>query len=648
MGPPFLTARALIAATTASGAAVLVVAGTQATGPLGVLAFFAAAVLLTELVQVETLDDSLDPLDAHPVSFSSGVHLAAVLVLGPWVGALVAAFGVVVADGLRCAPVTRIAYNTSVFALASVSAGHAFTAAGGTVGALELPGDLGPVVALAAAYYLVNTVLVGAVIAASSGSPLWPLPVGKLSELLFSAAGEAGLGVLLALSVYTEPWAVVALVPLVLAMYRAHAHLARLRSETARALETFASVVDERDAYTYRHSSRVAEHARRLAQALGFSPDDVTRLRWAGRLHDLGKVAVDAAVIRKAAALDAEEWAAMRRHPRLSARLLRRFRFAREEAEAVEYHHERFDGAGYYGMAVGDVPLAAHFLVVADSYDAMTSDRGYRPGLQPEEALREIEAGAGTQFHPAIAKAFVALERGRDPAAVLSEAERAELGTLFAAPRAAWRDRGRTLARRTDVLVAAGLVAALVAVGFDRPAFALAGLALAVGIGAASARAHFAARSLRALLGRALAPDLGREPSFRNVVACLERESVVTWAALVDWDEDRSAGAVAAAWRGERDVPAETDLTSWLLSEADAGGELVVTAGADRRRRETRVALPLRRDAATVGYLALAFRGSVPRHVEFALRRCADELARGLAEARGDAAPLPRPVAAAT
>ena len=102
-------------------------------------------------------------------------------------------------------------------------------------------------------------------------------------------------------------------------------------------------------------------------------------------------------------------------HPRLSARLLQRFEFVSPQAQAVELHHERMDGRGYYGVGGDDLPLASHFLIVADSFDAMTTDRPYRAGLSHEAALMEIERNAGTQFHPAVAKAFVAVQRGVDP-----------------------------------------------------------------------------------------------------------------------------------------------------------------------------------------------------------------------------------------
>jgi HD-GYP domain-containing protein (c-di-GMP phosphodiesterase class II) len=156
---------------------------------------------------------------------------------------------------------------------------------------------------------------------------------------------------------------------------------------------------------------RVAAHVNELASALGFPSTEVRRLWWAGRLHDLGKVAVDAAVLSKPGKLRPNEWNTVWRAPRLSARLLRRFEVSAAEARAVEYHRERYDGRGYYGIPAADQPLAAHFLVVADSFDAMTSDRPYREGLSWAAAGRELLAQSGKQFDPAVVDAFCSRER---------------------------------------------------------------------------------------------------------------------------------------------------------------------------------------------------------------------------------------------
>ena len=226
---------------------------------------------------------------------------------------------------------------------------------------------------------------------------------------------EYSLGLVLARLAIVAPLFAPLLLPLLVAVYRAHARSSALRAETDVALRRLADIVDERDPSTFDHSHRVGELVRDLTRALKLSERDVETLSRAGRLHDLGKVMVDRSVLQKPGALDDDEFAQVRLHPAVSARLLGTFGFAREEARAVEMHHERFDGRGYYGVPVDDIPLSAHCLILADSWDAMTSDRPYRPGMSPEVAATRIEEALGTQFHPILGRVFLAVQAGRRP-----------------------------------------------------------------------------------------------------------------------------------------------------------------------------------------------------------------------------------------
>jgi HD-GYP domain-containing protein (c-di-GMP phosphodiesterase class II) len=618
-------AGALVGGTIAIGFVIVTAAVVQGVGaPLGMLALFAAGVVLTELFQVPGDDNSLDPADQHWFSFSSGVHVAAVIVLGPWPAALVAVFGVVIVDGLRGSAVQKVAYNSSVFALAVVTAGYAFTALGGVPGTLELPADFAALGGLLVTAYVVNSLFVNGIVALASSSSFWPLARDTVRSDAASAAAEFGLGVTLAFVVLHEPWAVVALVPLVLAVYSSYERLATLRRETARSLETFANVVDERDISTFQHSARVADYVRDLAEALDLPASVVSRLRWAGRLHDLGKIAVDAAVLRKPGKLDEEEWAAMRRHARLSARLLRRFRLATNEARAVEYHHERFDGRGYYGIDASDIPFAAHFLIVADSYDAMTSDRAYRRGLPSEHALAEIEANAGSQFHPVVAKAFVALQRGLDPREVLTAEERHEIQrALKVRPR---RPLRAELAVRAEIASALAVSAAVAALAFGAPLVAVPLFVFAAGGFAHSRIEDLRARRLAGSLGRALEEAASPDAAFSAVRGELARTGRVGWIGLVSWRETECTGQLERAWSGAEPGPTETALASWLLRDSESATGLVAATGNELGRRLPHVAVPLRREGAVAGYLVVALRPGT-RRVEQALAAEAEELA---------------------
>jgi hypothetical protein len=623
-------ARALIAGTLALGAGTVVSAFfLRADAAWTTLALLGAAAILTETIQVPSDESSPDPGDAHSFSLSSGVHYAAVIMLGPWTGALIAVFGVVVADRLRGVGWRFVSFNASVFAVAVACGGLAYEHTGGTPGALQLPGDFVPLIALAAVAFALNTGFQSAIVAFDTATPFAPLAREAIKDGLSAAPGEAAFGVSLAFFALTQPWAVVALVPLVYAVFRSYERLAALRRETAHALETFANVVDERDSYTFHHSERVAEYVRELAHGLELTSAQVARLRWAGRLHDLGKVAVDASVLRKPGKLDEDEWAAMRLHPRLSARLLRRFRFAGHEARAVEYHHERADGKGYYGIEPRQIPLAAHFLIVADSYDAMTSDRPYRAGLDRETALGEIEKNAGTQFHPALAKAFVALQRGEDPVGALSEVELNEIRRL-AGTRSKRGFTLRQLLSRLDIAVTAGTVMTLTALGLGLPLVALGlGVAVAAAFGLRAFRGREAA-GVTQRLEAVLAASGSADSAFSAVTAELQKSCGVQWAGLVSWSERACTGDLRREWNGGAEAPTQTALMSWLLREYEAPGSFARAQGSELGRADEHAALRLGRNGVLEGFLVLAVPGGLPVQISDALAVNAAGLAERL------------------
>jgi cyclic di-GMP phosphodiesterase len=158
------------------------------------------------------------------------------------------------------------------------------------------------------------------------------------------------------------------------------------------------------------HAIRVTELALLVAAELGADDMVVERLRLGGPLHDIGKLAVDPAILAKPDALEADELAEIRRHPGVGAHMIDGIRSLRGARAGVLHHHERWDGDGYPARLAGQaIPLEARILAVADAYDAMTSDRPYRPALEREEAIAELERCAGTQFDPHVVAAFSAL-----------------------------------------------------------------------------------------------------------------------------------------------------------------------------------------------------------------------------------------------
>jgi diguanylate cyclase (GGDEF)-like protein len=193
------------------------------------------------------------------------------------------------------------------------------------------------------------------------------------------------------------------------------------RAAQYRAAESLARAVDERDAYTGSHSQRVGEYSARIARRLGADEPAVELTRLAGNLHDLGKLAIPEDVLRKPDELSDAERLMLERHPQIGYRMLESLG-VEPVAEWVLHHHERWDGAGYPNRLAGDkIPLGARIIFVADAYDAMTSDRAYRRAMPQQEALAELERGAGTQFDPAVVRALSEeLRTSRQPDAAVA------------------------------------------------------------------------------------------------------------------------------------------------------------------------------------------------------------------------------------
>ena len=179
-------------------------------------------------------------------------------------------------------------------------------------------------------------------------------------------------------------------------------------------IRSMVSAVDAKDAYTCGHSERVALVARELAMIAGMPEQIIDEIYMAGLLHDVGKIGVPEAVLKKPGKLTPEEFEQMKQHPEIGAHILRDVQQLEKIIPGVLHHHERWDGKGYPRKLAGsDIPLAGRILCLADCFDAMTSNRTYRPALPFDVALREIKNGAGTQFDPELAEVFLRIGEAR-------------------------------------------------------------------------------------------------------------------------------------------------------------------------------------------------------------------------------------------
>lgn len=183
--------------------------------------------------------------------------------------------------------------------------------------------------------------------------------------------------------------------------------LAESRRAYLSAIELLADIIEARDAYTHEHTGRVRRFALLLGECLGWSERQLEVLGLVALLHDIGKIAIPDAILRKAGPLTAEEATVMRLHPVVGYDILQRVPYLAGAASGVRGHHERWDGQGYPDKLAGDnIPLEARIVTIADTFDAITTDRPYRQARSVELALAELERESGRQFDPALVALF--------------------------------------------------------------------------------------------------------------------------------------------------------------------------------------------------------------------------------------------------
>jgi hypothetical protein len=347
-------------------------------------------------------------------SSSSAAMLASVVLAGP-VGAAIV--GACTAMGLRRGPsILQRVFNTSMYALSAYLAGRAFIALGGHVGLPDensFPDIIAPFAGAALIHVAANHGLLSGVLWLTRDPdrpPAGSLGVGLSARLLLSDLGYAAYGLLMA-----ALWTVVGfaaplltLIPLFVARW-AIAQFAEQQKAYEATVGALCQAVETKDFYTRGHSDRVSRGSVMIAREISMRSERVEAIRYAGMLHDVGKLGVPTKVLQKTGKLTEEEYAAIQLHPMRGLDIVREIGFLDEALAGIMHHHERIDGRGYpMGLAGDEIPEFARVLAVADAFDSMTSNRSYRGARPVAQAIEELRKWSGTQFDPAFVDAFVA------------------------------------------------------------------------------------------------------------------------------------------------------------------------------------------------------------------------------------------------
>jgi putative nucleotidyltransferase with HDIG domain len=322
----------------------------------------------------------------------------------PWPMAISGLTAFLVEAFVRRKPLFRIWFNTAQYMLAVGLGGVVYRVLGGSVDLTRFVFSPLPFIALVLVFFAVNLGSVSLAVATNGGISLresWASVAGASLPYDFVSSS---LGLLLAFLYVTLDLTGVAVLSVALFLVR-HMYQVNLQAEQANRelLELMVKNIEARDPYTSGHSVRVAEYARTMARELGLSPKQVDSIATAALLHDVGKTYDEfALLLRKEGRLSPEERMLMQSHPVRSAELVGTIASLRGPVQAaVRHHHENYDGSGYPdGLARDNIPVGARIIMIADTIDAMTSDRPYRTALNLVSTIEELEKNAGSQFDP--------------------------------------------------------------------------------------------------------------------------------------------------------------------------------------------------------------------------------------------------------
>ena len=174
-------------------------------------------------------------------------------------------------------------------------------------------------------------------------------------------------------------------------------------------IKSLAAAIDAKDPYTRGHSDRVAHFSVAIARELGLDSSAMEQVQISALLHDVGKIGIDDAVLRKPDRLTDEEFALIKRHPSMGANIMAPIKQLKDIIPGMRHHHEAFDGSGYPdGLAGGEIPFVARIIAVADTFDAMTSDRLYQKAMDNDFVIKTLRRLSGTKYDPKLVDAFVA------------------------------------------------------------------------------------------------------------------------------------------------------------------------------------------------------------------------------------------------
>lgn len=354
------------------------------------------------------------PNNAVGVSVGYAINVATVIVGGPLLAATATSLGVLFRfpkiEGRGYVHLFNLQFHKTLFnviqsVLVSGIMGIVYIRFGGEIAEFSII----PTLIIMVLGVTLNTIILSGYLALSTNISFINTWIGNIRGLFLNALAVGTIGIIIALAFISYGYGAVILFfgPLLLARYSFKLYI-DMRNLYISTIEALNKAVEAKDPYTSGHANRVEELAVNLAKNYHLSFDSIENIRTAAILHDIGKIGINDNILNKAGKLTKEEYETIMKHPSIGADIIGKVHFLDDVTKIVRHHHEKYDGTGYPDGLKGDeIPIEASILMIADTYDAMTTDRPYRKALTKEMAIEELKKYSGTQFDPRLVDVFI-------------------------------------------------------------------------------------------------------------------------------------------------------------------------------------------------------------------------------------------------
>ncbi len=349
------------------------------------------------------------------MSVSSSLCLAAAVTFGPLFGALVAGIGALIVELMQRRAPIKLCVNVNNYIVSVFVAGWTYTQlADLSRTPISSAQNIIATLVTVAVFDVVSTGLMAIILSQVVATTPYRVWRNNMRGVAFETFTLPIIGALVPVLYAQSPFAVLFVVIPLLGPYLSVERYAQIHRETRSTIELVADMLDRRDPYTAEHSKRVSEYVSMIiAEMPSLTFEDREVILAAAPVHDIGKIGTTDFVLSKPGKLTDEEREIIKRHAAEGASILGILSMYQDVSVVVRHHHERWDGRGYPdGLFGEDIPVGSRVIAVADTYDAMTSDRVYRKALSRQVALAEIRRGSGTQFDPTVVNAFLRVMQG--------------------------------------------------------------------------------------------------------------------------------------------------------------------------------------------------------------------------------------------